>query len=1003
MASIKLRIEVNPNGETEFGKNDGVEKIGNIVNDNAELSNVSYKTEVKNNQDVFNITTINENGRNALSWANNNELQFDDEDCLSLDGLEESEIEDEQDPDMFVWGAVPESKQYSVKLTFSNATSLKDIVVYGDKTANQFPTKAIIDGTKTIYSDDYQWAINMETESGTHTIEFVEWNRANYNACLTRIMVMLRYFDLDKGWIESVESLTQSTSDASSLNYGILANSGSATISDLNGEIEDYVRDGIMPSSNLDVKLLVNGNQIQEHIISDSDYDITKKEFSVSMTNKLTDLGVLKYKGFIYQGEPISLYDLLTDIMSSLTTQAIDSMMSSDIKSALQKITVEYPAIEYGKTYEELLNEICTLAQLNMICDEDNNYKFYSARPLYSYDEKIIQIPNSSLVETPNYDLILKNKYDGVEISENLVSYEDASIYTSDSLTIYNKRTYIANDDNVNPPDYTIYRYEMEYFGYVLIMHEVDLDEIVSQQKQAFDPNTTDDIKININLLNAQYALRITGSGISLSSQYFSVGQVSRIEKLTPVNNHSEGALDVIVTKINNTNKIRIHIFLQEDRLSGGYTAGTYYETFTQSVTFDVIKRCLIYKNKSASSPNIENCKTKATVSTSGKLLQTGTKIGDVKLSDYIKGNILSDYSNGVSTGSVNLFPTNLYYIDGTLAKNFKNGEILNAGDLIKFNDIDKVWRVTGRKFTYDGEPLVNVEYQEFKTKIESTPIDYFEFEEGVLKGLSDNGKQAYNNNMIDILVIPSSYTLNNEDIVVSEISDKAFYNLTKLKAVLLPKTLKKLGYVFDEGLRYVFYDGSIDDWFGIDFNDSIITTSLLTVYFESFGSSGEDGNNAFLIFNNKKYYKITNIVTPKNITRVKQSTFSCFYQLKSVKLDDNISRVDKFAFYRCSHITSLTISNIIESIGIGAFAYCRSLKTLDIPASIKYISSTAFDQCSNLSNITIRAEDPPLLGDNYSIPQSIQSIYVPSSSVNNYKTAPRWSNYSDKIYAIGE
>ena len=172
-------------------------------------------------------------------------------------------------------------------MTFTNATSLKDIVIYGDTEVGQFPTKAIIDGTRTIYSDDAKWEINMQAEKDTHTIEFLEWNRANYNACISNIRVMLRYFDLDRGWIDSVESLSQTTSDPSSIQYGMLANSGSANLRDIDGELKDLIVDEVIPNSNVPVELFVNGNKVQCHITTDSDYVEEDKMLNLNLENRL--------------------------------------------------------------------------------------------------------------------------------------------------------------------------------------------------------------------------------------------------------------------------------------------------------------------------------------------------------------------------------------------------------------------------------------------------------------------------------------------------------------------------------------------------------------------------------------------------------------------------------------------------------------------------------------------------------------------------------------------
>ena len=49
---------------------------------------------------------------------------------------------------------------------------------------------------------------------------------------------------------------------------------------------------------------------------------------------------------------------------------------------------------------------------------------------------------------------------------------------------------------------------------------------------------------------------------------------------------------------------------------------------------------------------------------------------------------------------------------------------------------------------------------------------------------------------------------------------------------------------------------------------------------------------------------------------------------------------------------------------------------------------------------MTVKAAIPPRL---YSdpIPTTIQTIYVPASSVDAYKAADKWKNYADKIQAI--
>ena len=51
-------------------------------------------------------------------------------------------------------------------------------------------------GTKPL-KRGFKKAINLLEEKQTHTIEFTDWNRANYNAVLVLMRVTLRYYDID--------------------------------------------------------------------------------------------------------------------------------------------------------------------------------------------------------------------------------------------------------------------------------------------------------------------------------------------------------------------------------------------------------------------------------------------------------------------------------------------------------------------------------------------------------------------------------------------------------------------------------------------------------------------------------------------------------------------------------------------------------------------------------------------------------------------------------------
>ena len=315
MNRTKIRLEVNPNSE--------LETLGTITNKvgssstNSNLNNVSINA---SSVGVFSdVPEEKSDGYEMLAFSSANTLKFTSDGFLCNYDVEDNThgvLMSEVEPKMFVWkiGA------NNVKLVFSGASALKDIVIYGNKKANQFPTKATIDGVEIIINDDYRWAINLKNEAETHTIEFTEWNRADYLPCLTLIKVMNKYFELDKKWIKSVDSLSQSTGRPKEIYYGVVPSKGSAEINDLDGEIKDLIQDGILPVSNVTTQLLFNNKLVQSHVTKDSDYNETGniRVFSIEMVNFLDTLSDLQFDEIKLIDDEISLYDLTNLVFEKL-------------------------------------------------------------------------------------------------------------------------------------------------------------------------------------------------------------------------------------------------------------------------------------------------------------------------------------------------------------------------------------------------------------------------------------------------------------------------------------------------------------------------------------------------------------------------------------------------------------------------------------------------------------------------------------------------------------
>ena len=248
MAQIVLKIITNEGGDvlTKFTTDNKVNNVSTLIGE----------------------PTTDNDGVNGKSFATG---------FLSLEdgfvGGQDTSLQSETEKyNGFMFNATDNDGNYLLDL-FLLGNNLDKIVVTGDKNANQYPTVAVLDaGTqyeKTIYSDNLSWAISFDYASVSHSIRFTKWKRPNYNACFTTLKVMDVSFDLDKGWIDSIESLSQSISDPSSIQYGVLANSGSANIIDNNGTLANYVKTGIIANSNMTTKIIINENNISKHISLD--------------------------------------------------------------------------------------------------------------------------------------------------------------------------------------------------------------------------------------------------------------------------------------------------------------------------------------------------------------------------------------------------------------------------------------------------------------------------------------------------------------------------------------------------------------------------------------------------------------------------------------------------------------------------------------------------------------------------------------------------------------
>lgn len=219
-----------------------------------------------------------------------------------------------------------------------------------------------------------------------------------------------------------------------------------------------------------------------------------------------------------------------------------------------------------------------------------------------------------------------------------------------------------------------------------------------------------------------------------------------------------------------------------------------------------------------------------------------------------------------------------------------------------------------------------------------------------------------YNGQEITNLVIPSGVTY---------IGVKSFVGGNNITAVTIPNTVTRIG-------NWAFVNCS-----GI--TSVTIPDSVTTIGYGVFSGCTS----------------LTSATIGSGVTSMSVRNFQGCTALTNVNIPSSLETIPTGTFVDCTSLPSITIPNSITAISDYAFVNCYSLTSVDIPSSVYSIGTNGFKNCSGLTSVTINATVPPMLGNVDVFYGSTCPIYVPSGSVETYKTTTGWVAYADRIQAI--
>lgn len=202
------------------------------------------------------------------------------------------------------------------------------------------------------------------------------------------------------------------------------------------------------------------------------------------------------------------------------------------------------------------------------------------------------------------------------------------------------------------------------------------------------------------------------------------------------------------------------------------------------------------------------------------------------------------------------------------------------------------------------------------------------------------------------------------------------FYDMPRLRSLLLPKDTKAIGeYAMDQSRNKTFA-----------LAECPIPSGVTTIGRDAFyyaGITEVTVPSGVTTLEREVFYrceKLRTAVLPEGLKTIGHGPFSECYALEEVNMPSTVESIGDYAFYNnnvrtsplvipatCKSIgqyafrynyllTSVTFNEGLEGIGYAAFSQCKAVESLAVPSTVTSIASWAFEYCEAIGEFTMPA-----------------------------------------------